>query len=269
VWGSPIHSKSNGGVERVNQTVQKKLGAWMKENKTKHWSIGCKIAQWRYNTQVHQTLRDTPYHLTFGQHPRVGISNLPLSSEILKNLVTKADLNDVYSRMQCDMINDSVSETMDDAKFQDIIATVVEAIDDGITVAEAEDNGDGINVAIVDATTETCSKSSYSTFRHQALGTAIIGNSMENTATSPTTKTKSKTCDIDVNSVIWMQLIAERDPQKPVDLIKLKSARIRSVFPIVRCVNNKDINDAANWEPCILVKVWTETWEVLNAHQTD
>jgi hypothetical protein len=115
----------------------------MKENKTKHWSIGCKIAQWRYNTQVHQTLRDTPYHLTFGQHPRVGISNLPLSSEILKNLASEANLNDVYSRMQCGMINDSVSETLDDAMFQDVIATVVEAIEDGITVAEAEDNGDG------------------------------------------------------------------------------------------------------------------------------
>jgi hypothetical protein len=251
----------------------------MKENKTKHWSIGCKIAQWRYNTQVHQTLRDTPYHLTFGQHPRVGISNLPLSSEILKNLASEANLNDVYSRMQCGMINDSVSETLDDAMFQDVIATVVEAIDHGITVAEAEDNGDGINVAMVEATTETCSRTSYSTsqesrkikrLKTSALRTAIIGNSMENTATSPTTtKTKSKTCDIDVNLVIWMQLIAERDPQIPVDLSELKSARIRSVFPIVCCINNKDINDAANWEPCILVKVRTETWEVLNVHQTD
>ena len=139
-WGDPQGiPRSNGGVERVNQTIQKKLDAWMKENKTKHWSIGCKIAQWRYNTQVHQTLRDTPYHLTFGQHPRVGISNLPLSSEILNNLVAEANLNDVYSRMQCGMINDSVSETLDDAMFQDVIATVVEAIDYGITVAEAED----------------------------------------------------------------------------------------------------------------------------------
>jgi hypothetical protein len=50
VWGSPRHSESNGGVEQVNQTIQKKLGAWMKENKNTQWSIGCKIAQWRYNT---------------------------------------------------------------------------------------------------------------------------------------------------------------------------------------------------------------------------
>lgn len=39
VRGSPRHSKSNGGIERVNQTVQKKLGAWMKDNASTHWAI--------------------------------------------------------------------------------------------------------------------------------------------------------------------------------------------------------------------------------------
>jgi hypothetical protein len=63
VWGSPCHSKSNSGVERVNQMVQKKLGAWIKENNSTHWAIGCKICQWRYNNHVHQTIKDTPYHL--------------------------------------------------------------------------------------------------------------------------------------------------------------------------------------------------------------
>jgi hypothetical protein len=86
VWKSPRHSESNGEVEQVNQTIQKKLGAWMKENKSTQWSIGCKIAQWCYTTQVHHTLRDSCYHLTFGQHPCVGISNLPIVLEILQNL---------------------------------------------------------------------------------------------------------------------------------------------------------------------------------------
>jgi hypothetical protein len=95
VWGSPCHSKSNGGVERVNQMLQKKLGAWMKENNFTHWAIGCKICQWRYNTQVHQTIKDTPYHLTYGQHPRVSISNLPLEPSVLDSLSTEADLHAV------------------------------------------------------------------------------------------------------------------------------------------------------------------------------
>ncbi len=83
VRGSPRHSESNGGVERVSQTVQRKLGGWMKTNKSNNWAIGCRIVMWRINTQVHRTIKDTPYHLTYGQQPRVGISNLPVSADIL------------------------------------------------------------------------------------------------------------------------------------------------------------------------------------------
>ena len=86
VRGSPRHSESNGGIERVNQTVQKKLGAWMKTYNTKHWSIGCKLVQWRINTQHHRTINDTPYHLVYGQHPRIGISSLLISKDVLKKL---------------------------------------------------------------------------------------------------------------------------------------------------------------------------------------
>lgn len=53
VRGSPRHSQSNGGVERVNQTVQKKLSAWMTENKSTKWSVGCRIVMFWYNTQYH------------------------------------------------------------------------------------------------------------------------------------------------------------------------------------------------------------------------
>ena len=44
VRGSPRHSQSNGGVERLNRTVEGKLGAWMKENNCKNWSVGCRLA---------------------------------------------------------------------------------------------------------------------------------------------------------------------------------------------------------------------------------
>ena len=104
----------------------------MKENKSTQWSIGCKIAQWRYNTQVHHTLQDSPYHLTFGQHPRVGISNLPIASEILQNLVTEADLNDVYSNMTCGMIADASTQPLDPS-VQDVITTVAKAVENGTT----------------------------------------------------------------------------------------------------------------------------------------
>jgi len=109
VRGSPRHSESNGGVEMVNQTVQKKLSGWMKMNNSIHWAIGCKICQWRINTQVHQTLKDTPYHLTYGTHPRVGISNQPVSEDILAKLVTEGELQDVYQQLGSSIVDKDAS----------------------------------------------------------------------------------------------------------------------------------------------------------------
>ncbi len=90
--------------------VQKKLGAWMKENNSTHWASGCKICQWRYNTQVYQTLKGTPYHLTYGQYPHVGILNLPLAPLVLDNLSTEADLHAVYSGLKGGTMDDGTAE---------------------------------------------------------------------------------------------------------------------------------------------------------------
>ena len=43
VRGSPWHLESNGGVERVNQTVQAKLGMWMRDTHSHRWSVGCHV----------------------------------------------------------------------------------------------------------------------------------------------------------------------------------------------------------------------------------
>jgi hypothetical protein len=60
VRGSPRHSPSNGGVERVNRTVKEKLSAWMREIKNTNWSVGFHLIMWRYNTQVHWTIKQIP-----------------------------------------------------------------------------------------------------------------------------------------------------------------------------------------------------------------
>jgi hypothetical protein len=46
VRGKPHHSESNGGVERSNRTIEDKLGLWMSENKSQHWSGGLPLVQW-------------------------------------------------------------------------------------------------------------------------------------------------------------------------------------------------------------------------------
>jgi hypothetical protein len=83
VPGSSHYSLSNSGVERVNHTIEEKLGAWMAEMQNTNWSIGCHLMMWRYNTQEHRMLGNIPYWLVFGQMPRVGISSLHLLAAVL------------------------------------------------------------------------------------------------------------------------------------------------------------------------------------------
>jgi hypothetical protein len=107
-----------------------KLGRWMKTNNSQHWSIGCKIVQWRINKQVHQTIKDTPYHLTYSQHPWVGISNLSVSADILVNLRTEAELQDVHSLMNSSINVASNCVVLADEGFDAAIAVVTVATAD-------------------------------------------------------------------------------------------------------------------------------------------
>jgi hypothetical protein len=97
VHSSPWHSQSNGRVERVNRTVQAKLGLWMQQTNSRLWSVGCRIVMWRYNTQQHRTVGDIPYCLLFGQKPRVGISSLHMNESLLNTLATETELNQLVA----------------------------------------------------------------------------------------------------------------------------------------------------------------------------
>ena len=65
----------------------------MKMNNSTSWSIGGSKVVWQVNTQYHETVKNVPYVLTFGQCPGIGIPNLPVDPSILDTLHTKAQLN--------------------------------------------------------------------------------------------------------------------------------------------------------------------------------
>jgi hypothetical protein len=284
VRGSPRHSESNGGVERVNQTVQKKLGGWMKTNNSKHWSVGCKIVQWRINTQIHQTLKDTPYHLTFSQHPRVGISNLPVAESVLAKLRTEAELNDVFSQIMKSSFNDAETTAVENAPVVEIAtdellfgSNIVDTADETALTFDDEDNdfvsnaltfiGEtaDTNVAVLRSPlakrkNRSPQVSSISTrvlrdAKRAALkaGQDSLSNSEPVVAIDFPSPTVGKTNDDTLPYMRWLEMINERDV--PVDLKEINHARVNSVFPIIYCINNKDIFDDANWKPCILRKV--------------
>jgi hypothetical protein len=91
------------------------------------WLQDCPVEVQRAD---HQTIKDTPYHLTYGQHPRVGISNLPVSADILANLRMKAELQDVYLLMNSSINVASNCVVLVDEGFDAAIAVVTIATAD-------------------------------------------------------------------------------------------------------------------------------------------
>jgi hypothetical protein len=58
VHGRARHSQSQGSVERLNQVVQRRLSAWMKDTGNKQWaSVGIKVVQWGVNTSFTKSVK--------------------------------------------------------------------------------------------------------------------------------------------------------------------------------------------------------------------
>eukprot|EP00102_Acyrthosiphon_pisum_P023276 XP_016660486.1 PREDICTED: Ig-like and fibronectin type-III domain-containing protein 2 [Acyrthosiphon pisum] len=56
VHGRPRHPQSQGSIERSNQDIENMLRAWMKDNKTKKWSIGLQFVQFQKNSSHHRVI---------------------------------------------------------------------------------------------------------------------------------------------------------------------------------------------------------------------
>lgn len=72
------------------------LRAWMKDNKTKKWSIGLQFVQFQKNSSHHRVIGRSPYKALFGNDPKVGLATSNLPIEILQKLVTEEDLEEIY-----------------------------------------------------------------------------------------------------------------------------------------------------------------------------
>ncbi|KAL8578594.1 hypothetical protein ACOMHN_015050 [Nucella lapillus] len=95
VTGRPRHPQSQGAVERVNGVVQDKLAIWMRENKTKKWSMGLRFVQWQINISEHETIRQSPFKVTFGEDPKVGLAS---------TVVPRAMFGDVHTEEELDFL---------------------------------------------------------------------------------------------------------------------------------------------------------------------
>ena len=66
----------------------------MDDNKTQDWILGMYFVRWFINTTPTASTSFAPYRLVYGQVPRLGISSLPMSKELLKDLCTEQELCD-------------------------------------------------------------------------------------------------------------------------------------------------------------------------------
>ncbi|XP_063865374.1 KRAB-A domain-containing protein 2-like [Scylla paramamosain] len=92
VTGRPRHPQSQGAVERLNGVIQDKLTIWMRENNSKKWSVGLKFVQWQVNISQHETTGHSPFKVTFGLDPQVGLASSIVPSTAFCNIFTEEDL---------------------------------------------------------------------------------------------------------------------------------------------------------------------------------
>jgi len=67
------HSQTDGQTEHVNQTLEQYLRCYVDYNLS-NWSDLLPSAEFAYNNQAHKEIKESPFYLEYGRHPRVGPS---------------------------------------------------------------------------------------------------------------------------------------------------------------------------------------------------
>ena len=92
VHGIPRHPQSQGSVERCNQDVENMLRAWMNDNGSTDWVIGCRFVQWQKNGSKHRVIRRSLYTALFGTEQKLGLGSTNIPPNILEKLHSEEDL---------------------------------------------------------------------------------------------------------------------------------------------------------------------------------
>jgi hypothetical protein len=65
------HPQTNGQTERVNQSLEQYLRCYVDYNLT-NWSELLPTAEFAYNNQSHESIKNSPFYVELGYHPRAG-----------------------------------------------------------------------------------------------------------------------------------------------------------------------------------------------------
>jgi len=116
VHGKPIHSQSQGSVERSNQGVRDMLIAWMSDSNTKTWSEGLRFIQSKKNRALHSGIKTSPYEAMFGTAQRIGLGDSLLTEDMYWSTETEEELEQLFN---AGMNNGRDKEDNEEANQQD------------------------------------------------------------------------------------------------------------------------------------------------------
>ncbi len=233
--------------------MQEKLNAWMKDCKSRQWTIGCCLMMWRYNTQNHHTIGDIPYCLVFGQLPCVGISALPLDGFVLAQLATKAQLNHVCNYVgKVDVLDNEtavveaidVAEEAETANYDEIQANTNNSdIHEYVTVVDnydvngssaADDNLDEIAVELLETMDGEENGAQVGNFDKEfiPLATVVMDD-------KPCTTRKLNPSE-EISS--WHKSVNKLPDNVQIDLAYLRELKLRERVPVAWCVLNHEVH---------------------------
>ena len=85
------HSQTDGQTEQVNQALEQYLWYYVDYNFS-NWLDLLSSAEFAYNNQAHEGIKESPFFLEYGRHPRAG--------PILVKESLQRDLNDLTYKQQ-------------------------------------------------------------------------------------------------------------------------------------------------------------------------
>ena len=107
----------------------------MQENKSKRWSVGLKFVQWQINISRHETISHSPFKVTFGQEPQVGLGSSVLPSDILCEISTEEELEAFLDAAE-ETSTAAEEDTRADTGVIEVVSETAEVDEETTTAAE-------------------------------------------------------------------------------------------------------------------------------------
>ncbi|KAI4459926.1 ribonuclease h superfamily [Holotrichia oblita] len=85
----------------------KTLKTWIKDNNSTKWTEGCYFIQWQKNSSYHRIIKQSPYKALFG----VGLSSSSLPSEVIQDITSEEESENVIKTQQRQLTNEERAET--------------------------------------------------------------------------------------------------------------------------------------------------------------